>query len=184
RLLAIGCVSIVGPPAGEAAADGMELADPAVAHQLAGPAEVLVGSLLASGLEDALVFMHRIAHGASLGYCELERLLAIDVLAGVCRGDRRKGVPVIGRGYLHRIDIFPSKELSKIGQGIAAFVCTGSLLLRVSRLHPFFGRISPANSAVPVTHALLVHVAHREDLDALIVKEYFQVVDALVAGTD
>src|SRR5262245_10674104 len=57
RLLAAAGLAEVGPPGRHANLHGVQLADAAVADQLAGAAEVTVGALLAAGLEDSLILL-------------------------------------------------------------------------------------------------------------------------------
>jgi hypothetical protein len=47
-----------------------------------------------------------------------------------------------------------------------------------------FCRLSPADSIVPVSVALTVHIANRRNLYAFVPKEIFQIIDTLVPRTD
>src|SRR5262249_8986938 len=85
--------------------DRLDLADAAAAHQLAGGAELVAGALLAAGLEDAVVLAGRLDHGAGLADGQRQRLLAVDVLAGLARLDSRDGVPVVRRGDDDGVDV-------------------------------------------------------------------------------
>jgi len=51
-------LAVVGSAAGQAAANRVQLADAAIAEQSTDPAEVLVATLLAAGLKDALVVLN------------------------------------------------------------------------------------------------------------------------------
>jgi len=76
--------------------DLLDLADAAVAHQLAGQAELRFGALLAAKLQDAARAADRVGHQPALGNRQRGRLLQIDVLAGEGGFDGRLRVPVIG----------------------------------------------------------------------------------------
>ena len=65
--LAVAGLAEVGGAAGQAAEDGMEFTEAAVADDFAGFAEAGVGALLAAGLEDAIVFGDGGDHGAAFG---------------------------------------------------------------------------------------------------------------------
>src|SRR5262249_30289340 len=85
RVLVVAGLGVVRPAAGQPDLDRAELADPAVADELAAVTEAAVGSLLAAGLEDDAGLAHRVAHGAAFGDRERQRLLAVDVLLGPAR---------------------------------------------------------------------------------------------------
>jgi hypothetical protein len=70
----------------DAGLDGMHLADPAVAHQLAGQAISRVGALLAAGLEDAVVHAGGLDH--RLAFVDGERVGLLASLIGHGEGMR------------------------------------------------------------------------------------------------
>src|SRR5262249_50033487 len=109
-LLPVAGLAVVGSAAGQAATDRLQIADPAVADQLAGAAEIAVGTLLAAGLENAAMLLDRVRHGSALGDGQRERLLAINVLAGAGGGDDRDGVPVIRRANNHSVHVLARQQ--------------------------------------------------------------------------
>ena len=90
----------------EAALDGLDLAEAAGADQLDRQAEQAaeVGALLAAGLQDAAGVLDRLLDRQRLGDGQRQRLLAVDVLAGLERLDGHLRVPVVGRGDEHAIE--------------------------------------------------------------------------------
>ena len=86
--------------AADAALDGLDLADAAGADQLDRQAEhaAELGALLAAGLQDAAGVLDHLLDRQRLGDGQRQRLLAVDVLAGLERLDGDLGVPVVGRG--------------------------------------------------------------------------------------
>ena len=84
----------------DAALDGLDLADAAGADQLDRQAEhaAEIGSLLAAGLQDAAGVLDRLLDRQRLGDGQRQRLLAVDVLAGLEGLDGDLGMPVVGRG--------------------------------------------------------------------------------------
>ena len=78
----------------------LDLADAAGADQFDGQAEhaAVLGALLAAGLQDLAGVLDRLHHGQRLGDGQRQRLLAVDVLAGLHGLDGDLGVPVVGRG--------------------------------------------------------------------------------------
>src|SRR5262245_24937999 len=103
--------------AGDADLDGGDLAELAVADQLAGLAELLGGALLAAGLDDAVVLAGCLDHRPPLGDGQAERLLAVDVLAGLAGVDGDQGVPVVGHGDDDGIDVLAVEQLAVVADG-------------------------------------------------------------------
>jgi len=64
---------------------------------LAGLAEPLIGSLLASDLKDAAVAANSVAQDTPLFDGQGQRFLQEDVLAGFGSGNGRQSMPVVGR---------------------------------------------------------------------------------------
>ena len=135
-LLVVARLGVVGPARGQADADALQVADPAVADQLAGAAESLVGTLLAAGLEDDLGLVDRVAHRAALGDRQRQRLLAVDVLPGLAGRDDRDRVPVVRRADLDGVDVVPAQDLAVIDVGLAAAVGPGAALASRSAPRP------------------------------------------------
>src|SRR5205823_10426326 len=99
--------------------DGVDSADPTVAHELTGQSIARIRPLLAARLEDAVVFPRSLSHRLSLLNRQREGLLAIDVAAGLHRGDRRQCVPVIDSADRHGVKLLLGQQLAKIVVGMA-----------------------------------------------------------------
>ena len=115
-------LGVVGSPGGQADADRAQVADAAVADQLAGAAETLVRALLAAGLEDDLRLVDRVAHRAAFGDRERQRLLAVDVFLGLARLDDHDRVPVVRSADFDGVDVVAAQDFAEIGAGVAAAV--------------------------------------------------------------
>ena len=63
--------------------------------------------LLAADLEDAIIFAGRLDHQPAFADRQAQRLLGIDVLAGLAGMDRNQRPPVVGRGRDDGVDVFP-----------------------------------------------------------------------------
>ena len=62
-------------------------------------------SPLGAGLEDPLGLTDRVVQGLARPDGQAARLLAVDVLAGLGRQDRRRRVPAVAGGDHHRVDV-------------------------------------------------------------------------------
>ena len=133
----------------DADVDPLDLADDAVADQLAGDAEFLRRPLHRAGLEDAFVRPDGLHHLARLDDRLAQRLLAVDVFARLGRGDGDVGVPMVGRGDDDGVDVFPGKQLAEVVVGVAALE-RRVVLLGVEVVDALLGVI--AASAVDVAH--------------------------------
>ena len=93
------------------------LADPAVADQLGGQAELAahLGALLAAGLEDLAGRADGLDQGLGLGDGQRQRLLAVDVLAALQRLDGHQGVPVVGSGDGDGVDVLVFEQFAVVG---------------------------------------------------------------------
>jgi hypothetical protein len=94
-----------GGEAAQLGADEPDVADPTVADDGCGAAESGLRALLGSGLDDPPRAAGDIYHGATLDDGKGHRLLAIDILAGLHRGDGHGGVPVVGGGDEHDVQV-------------------------------------------------------------------------------
>src|SRR5208282_152307 len=146
----------VGTATRLAHANGLEIADPAVANQLASAAEVVVGPLLAARLEDHVVLANRVAHGAALDDGERQGLLAVDVFPRLAGLDHRDRVPVVRCADLDGVDIVAAQDLAEIDACVAAAIGPGELVRGVMLLDQTLRRGTPADFAVPVSGALAV----------------------------
>ena len=94
----------------------VELAEPAVADHLAGQPEPRVAPLLAAGLEHPLVLLDRRDDPLPLVDGERQRLLAVDVLARLQRGQVDERVPVVGRAVDDDRDVLLGlQQLAEVG---------------------------------------------------------------------
>ena len=143
-----------------------------------------IGALLAAALEDALVLLDRVAHGPALGDGQRQRLLAIDVLAGLRRQDDGHGVPVVRRADQDGVDVLAIEQFAEIDEGVAALVLARLLVGGVMLLDETPGRFTAGDGAIPVAGAFAVDVADGHDLHAVIAEEAAHVVEALIAGAD
>src|SRR5207249_2787238 len=130
------------------------------------------------------VLAHRVAHGATLGDGQRQRLLAVNILPRLARLDDGDGVPVVRRADLDCIDVLPPEEFAIVRDGIAAAIRPGGLALRIVPLDQALGGLASADLALPLAGALAIHVADGDDLDALVFQERAEVIEALVARPD
>lgn len=100
RLLAVADLNVMPVVAREIDAERVQLADAAVADQFAAVPRQIAGTFLRAGLQDTVVAFDGIDDRPALGDAIRERLLAVDVFAGIKGGDRGERVPVVGRGDL------------------------------------------------------------------------------------
>src|SRR5205823_629723 len=93
-LLVADALAVAGNPgAGE-----RHLAQLARADELGRTLEVRRAAALHAGLDDAAILAGRLDHAAALDQVVRNRLLDIDVLAGLTGPDGRQGVPVVRSG--------------------------------------------------------------------------------------
>ena len=97
-------------------------------------------AVLGAHLDDAVVAPRGLDHLPALVDRAAQRLLAVHVLAGLAGHDRDRGVPVVGRGDQHRVDVLAVQDAAEVLVDVAL----PDPLLRGGRV-------------------LLVHVAHRGD---------------------
>ena len=112
-------------------------ADPPAADQLAGQrimGVLLAGSQLAAGLEHAIELADRLDHRRAFVDRQRQRLLAIHVLARLARLDRRDGVPMVGRGDEHGVDVLAGEHVAEVVVLVAAFGARGGAVVLVDPL--------------------------------------------------
>ena len=73
--------------------------------------ELLGRALLAADLQDAVVLAHSLDQLFSFIDGERHRLLEVDVLAGLAGGDGDAGMPVVGSGDYHCVDVLPCQKV-------------------------------------------------------------------------
>ncbi len=166
----------IAPFAGRADADDdvLDLAQPPVAHEFAGLAKFTGRTLHAARLEHPVVAAHGVHHRARLGDRQRQRLLAIDVLLRVGRGDHVQRVPVIRRGDDHGVNVLAREQIAEILVLRASLERTLVRLFAVVILHQFFG----------VLTARGIHIAHGHHLRFLAVQEPIEQAAILFAHAD
>ena len=139
----------------------MHFADHARADQLTAGPVFVHRPALAAGLKGAAVLAGGGHHGPSLADSQGERLLGIDVLAGLAGVDARQGVPVVGRGDNHGV------HLPRF-QHLAVFVIAPAFQLGRDFIGP--GSVDIADGHDPAflgqAHQLLAAASHADIADA------------------
>ena len=107
----------------------LELADAAVADELARQPEHLRAALLGAGLQDDAVVAHRLDDVAALADRQRERFFAVDVLVRAGARIIHQGVPVIGRGVDDHMDIRVRQRLAVIRVDLGRGLALGGKLL-------------------------------------------------------
>ena len=108
-------------------------------HHAVVPVVVLPHPLAAAG-EDAAVAAGGLDHDPPFADGERFRLLAVDVLAVAHRLASDQGVPVVGRGAEHGVDVRASAEVAEIAVVGAALEGAAGPLLGVAVFGPPLGR--------------------------------------------
>ena len=103
-----------GHVVGQAGPGHGHLADRARLHQLGELGVKLRRPPLRAHLHHPVVAPRRLDHPTALADGERERLLGIDVLARIAGHDRLEGVPVVGRGDDHGIDVLLVEDPAEI----------------------------------------------------------------------
>ena len=99
----------------------MNLAEPPLAHHRHGGQEpvLVLAPLLGADLEDPAGLLHHRAELLPLVDRQGQRLLAVNVLAGPERGDRDRGVPVVGRADRDDVDVVAIEQLAVVFVDVA-----------------------------------------------------------------
>src|SRR5262249_38570811 len=127
-----------------------DLADAAIAHELAGQPEAGVGALLRADLEYMSRLLDHTKDRLPLGDGQRQRLLAVDVLALAHRLDGHEGVPMVGRGDEDGAQVLAGEQFAEV-------VVAGHVP------HPALAQLARGAIAVAV-----IDVAHRDTFDALV----------------
>jgi len=117
---------------------------------------MLARPLLRAHLHHALVSPRRFYHPPALSHKDTERFFDVNILARGTGHDGHEGVPMVGRGHNHRLNIFVVEKLAKIG-----------IAFRVSaaRCHTLF-------------QAWLVDIGHGRQIRVRLI---FEIADVLAA---
>src|SRR4029077_353197 len=118
-----------------------------------------VRPLLAAGLEDTVVLPRSV--DAPLGLCQRqgEWFLAVHVLARLHRLDRGNGVPVLGRGNAHGVDVRPTDQLTEVDVRCASLVLSFPAIRLLDSLLGMF-----ATGAVDLADRQRLDVTKTEEL--------------------
>ena len=135
---------------------------------VAGLDEVRRAAALRADLHDPLVLAGRGQHGLALDHVHADRLLHVDVGAGLDGRDHRQGVPVVGRGDQHDVEVLLLEHLAVVAVG-------ARLLLR---------RLARGDHLGGLGQHPLVDVAQRDDLDRRHLDQAEQVALAVPAAAD
>ena len=152
--------------------DAFDLADDTVANEFAGDAELLAGALHGAGLEHAVVLFDGFDDGDGLVDVVREGLLTIDVLAVAEGAVGDDGVPVVGSGDAHGVDVGALGDLAEVAGGLAGL--GGGTVLRVVVVHLLFVKVT----------AHVIHVTHSDNFDIGILEEFADEAAHLLAEAD
>ena len=97
-----------------------DVADLPVADQVIGHLPARVGGRLDADGHHALVLLDRLGHATGLVDRVGHRLLAVDVLLRLAGVDGHLGVPVVGRGDDHGVDVVVLQDLAIVDLGLLA----------------------------------------------------------------
>ena len=122
---------------------------------------------LRADLHHALVLAGRGEHRLAFEHVDADRLLQIDVGAGLDGGDGVQRVPVVGRADEHDVEVLLLEHLAVVGVGRGGFW-----------LRPLPGDLDRLGEHV------LVRIAEGDDLDRRDLHEPPQVALAVPAGAD
>ena len=162
-----GPAALHGGHAGRMGVDGLELAELSAPRQFDGELDVRQVAPLRAGLEDLARAAEGLGQDQALGDVLRAGLLAIDVLAGVGRQHRGRGVPVRAGGDQHGVDVVAGQQLAEVAVG-------GAVRVAVLRVDHLLDRLA----------ALGLHVADGHEPDVGLLQEAAQVVAAAVADAD
>src|ERR1700690_22137 len=93
-------------------------------------------------------------------------------------------MPVVRYGDEQNIDIFARQHIAVIVVGSAALVLPGAFGQRVIPFDDGARRLTAANHAIPIARRFTIDVAHRDNLDALVLEESHQAAGSLIAAAD
>ncbi len=95
---------------------GVELAELAAVGQPDGRLEVRHAAPLGAGLEDAAGALHGVGQAPAGGDGQAARLFTVDVLAGLRREDRRRGVPAVAGRDEDGVDVLAREHIAQVAE--------------------------------------------------------------------
>ena len=149
--------------------DQADLAELALANDLvAGLDQVRRAAALGAHLHDPLVLAGRGQHRLALGHVDADRLLDVNINAGLDGRDHRQGMPVVGRGDQDDVEVFFLEHLAVVGE----------------RARSLLRGLAVGDDVGGLGQHLLVDVAQRDDLDRRDLDQPEQVALAVPAAAD
>ena len=149
--------------------DQPDLAELAFADDaIAGGDQVRRAAALHADLDDALVLARRRQHRLAFADVDADRLLDVDVAAGLGRRDHRQRVPVIGRGDQRDVDVLLIEQL----------------LIVLVGARPLLRQLALGAHVGALVEQVRVGVAERHHLDRRHLQQPEQVGLAVPAGAD
>ncbi len=127
--------------------NGQELAEFSALGKLNRKLDVRQVAALCAGLEDLTGAAKGLRQDQALGDVLGTRLFAVDVLAGVGRQHRGRGVPVRTRGDQHGVDILAGQELTEVAVSGTLRVAVSAVDRSLDRLPPHFLDIANGRKA-------------------------------------
>ena len=112
----------------------MNLAEIALADEFLGRAIVTPATLLGAHLHHAVVLTGHLGHPLALVDKERHRLLDVDVLAGRAGHHRLQGVPMVGRGDHHGLDVLVIEHFAKVAIGLRAAAQLSDAFIHARRI--------------------------------------------------
>ena len=100
----------------------MKLAELAALREPHGGLEVRHAPPLRAGLEDAAGLADRVVEGLAKSDRQPAGLLAVNVLAGLRREDRGRGVPAVAGGNQHGVNVRPREQIAEVAVEHAVLV--------------------------------------------------------------
>ncbi|OQA01969.1 MAG: hypothetical protein BWY71_00187 [Planctomycetes bacterium ADurb.Bin412] len=136
----------------------MQFTKTAIADQFAGKPDTAAGTLVTARLQNPLISFYRLANGPAFRDGIHQRLLAIDVLAGLGGGDGNQAMPMVGRANRDRVDIRAGQQFAEIVIAVAALVGAVSLLLGIILFRTSAGGIAAGGRTAGklVEHVIIV----------------------------
>ncbi len=127
-----------------------------------------------------LFLPRRLDHAPAFAHRQRERLLDVHILAGVACHDRLDGMPVVGRGDDHRVDVFLVEDAPEV-----LVPLDRPSEFRQTRRHSVGERLEMRMNLVKLpVQVRLIDVAEGDDLGVLVSEERMKVLHAAVTDAD